>query len=356
MKERVADALRAEKETREFEFKQSFDPASLRDWCELLKDIFALANSGGGGVIVFGINNIGMPAGTDVSSIAALDPARITDKIEAYTGVHFDEFQLLGQKKDGQSVVCLDVQEASVPLVPRRPGTYPSADGRKQDRAFSVGVVYVRHGAKSEPANSADLRRMIDRRAATARRDVLRNVRRVVAAPSGSTLEVVLPAKRARLARRPESAPSSMLDGREPVAVRPTMSSEATPVRITSDPAAPTYHLVDPDQTHPYRMVDLLKEVNSQLTPLGRSLCPYDIHAIHDVHGVFSRIEFSYKPQYGSRKYTKEFAAWLVDQMRRNQMFHLLARAKRRRLRRNARRSPAIETAPSDGRGSSPRG
>ena len=48
----------AEDETADLDFKSAFDPASTRDWCELVKDIVAFANSGGG-CIVFGVNDDG---------------------------------------------------------------------------------------------------------------------------------------------------------------------------------------------------------------------------------------------------------------------------------------------------------
>lgn len=339
MPERVAGALLVQMETRDVEFKQVFDPGSTRDWCELLKDMFALANSGGG-VVVFGVDNGGTPLGTDVTALAALDPAKITDKIQAYTGLHFDDFRLVREEKNGQAVVCLELQEAATPLVPLRPGTYSAADGKGQERAFSVGVVYVRHGAKSEPANSTDLRRVIDRRVAAARRDLLRNVRRVVAAPVGSQVDVLVPAKKLARATLTRPGPTEEVAPHLPVDVRATTAPEATPVRITTDPAAAAYQLLDPDKTHPYRMAELLKKVNSELARLGLRLSPYDIHAINDAHAVFGRIEFSYKPQYGSRKYSDEFARWLVEQLRRNAHFHILARARRRRQRRNAKRVP----------------
>jgi hypothetical protein len=44
----------SDSESAELEFKAAFDPASPSEWCELIKDIVAMANSGGG-LIVFGI-------------------------------------------------------------------------------------------------------------------------------------------------------------------------------------------------------------------------------------------------------------------------------------------------------------
>jgi len=39
-------------ETDDLDFKEQFDPMSRQDWCELIKDIAAIANSGGGAIIV----------------------------------------------------------------------------------------------------------------------------------------------------------------------------------------------------------------------------------------------------------------------------------------------------------------
>ena len=49
-----ADPAAAAGESRSVDFKESFDPNSGRDWVELVKDIAAMANSGGGHV-VFGV-------------------------------------------------------------------------------------------------------------------------------------------------------------------------------------------------------------------------------------------------------------------------------------------------------------
>lgn len=47
-------ALSAKRESKHIEFKHSFDPTSMGEWCEVINDIVAIANSGGG-IIVFGL-------------------------------------------------------------------------------------------------------------------------------------------------------------------------------------------------------------------------------------------------------------------------------------------------------------
>jgi predicted HTH transcriptional regulator len=70
----LAAVEKAESESAELEFKASFDPAAASHWCELLKDIVAIANSGGG-AIVFGVSDDGTPAAGELSAVLGIDPA-----------------------------------------------------------------------------------------------------------------------------------------------------------------------------------------------------------------------------------------------------------------------------------------
>ena len=44
----IEKAKAAKRESKYIEFKVSFDIDSTQDWCEIIKDIVAIANSGGG--------------------------------------------------------------------------------------------------------------------------------------------------------------------------------------------------------------------------------------------------------------------------------------------------------------------
>jgi hypothetical protein len=57
----VDSALAATKESKQIEFKGDFD-GSQGAWCEILKDLFAMANFGGG-VSLFGLDSNGAPTG-----------------------------------------------------------------------------------------------------------------------------------------------------------------------------------------------------------------------------------------------------------------------------------------------------
>src|SRR5574340_889574 len=136
----VLKALTAKQESKYCDFKGSCDLTFPGTWCEIVKDIIAMANSGGG-VIVIGLDNIGRPTGTDVSTVLSLDPAVIADQIYKYTGVHFTDVELTSKAKGGHELALVIVSSVAVPIVFTKPGTY-QIDSRTQKTAFSAGTVY----------------------------------------------------------------------------------------------------------------------------------------------------------------------------------------------------------------------
>ncbi|KPJ64660.1 hypothetical protein AMJ44_12345, partial [candidate division WOR-1 bacterium DG_54_3] len=110
----------------------------------------------------------------------------------------------------------------SIPIVFRKPGTYDIGSG-KQRTAFSVGTVYFRHGAKSEPGTSDDIRRVIERQLDNIRKSWIKGVRKVVRAPEGSQVVTVLPSSRMS---------TSLLQA---TTVRAVKDPKATPVLLTRD-------------------------------------------------------------------------------------------------------------------------
>ncbi len=305
-KDGLQQALAAVRETRTVEFKESFDPADRRSLCETLKDILALANSSGG-VIVVGVDNIGCPVGGDVKPLLDADPADLMNKITAFTGRDFDALVIRSHNKGGKLIATIEVGEASTPLVPIRPGTFEREPG-KQTTAFSVGVVYVRHGAKSEPGTSNDLERIVERRLREIRSFWLSGVRRVVSAPRDAV--VIVTSRPVRVADAPG----------------------AVPVRVTTDPNAPVVGLADPDKTHPYRLKDFLASVNARLKILGAKANQYDIRAVLAVQGWTENLSYTWKPEYGPRKYSENLAEWLVKQAASDKFFFMRTRGKSKRM------------------------
>ena len=58
----IGRVKRAKRESKYMEFKSEFDPSSSENWCEILKDVVAISNSGGG-LIGFGLDSHGCPTG-----------------------------------------------------------------------------------------------------------------------------------------------------------------------------------------------------------------------------------------------------------------------------------------------------
>ncbi len=218
----VIKALTAKRESKHVEFKQHFDPNSLGEWCEVVKDLAAIANSGGG-IIVFGLDSLGTPTGESTKAIASIDPADIANKITRYTGAVDFDFEAQALEKDGHKLAGFVIQPASIPLVFERPGTYETAAG-KHYTAFSIGTVYFRHSAKSEPGTTEDIRQVIERQVERVRKSWINGVRKVVRAPEGSQFIAVQPA----------SSTAKQLTGTQ---VRAVNDPRATPVRLTRDPA-----------------------------------------------------------------------------------------------------------------------
>jgi predicted HTH transcriptional regulator len=136
MSDLIQKALKGKRESKHVEFKQGFDPTSSSEWCEVIKDIVALSNSGGG-IIVFGLNNDGTPSGLSVDAIAMLDPADIANKITRYTGAVDLEFEIRELHKQRHNLVAFVIQASPIPLVFEKPGTYDIGAG-KQRTAFSM--------------------------------------------------------------------------------------------------------------------------------------------------------------------------------------------------------------------------
>jgi hypothetical protein len=180
----------AKRESKHVEFKSSFDPDSPAEWCELTKDIVALANSGGG-IIVFGLDSLGRRSGVDLSVVAHVDPADILNKVSKYAGSNTLDINVIELQRDGAALQAFVVEPVAIPIIFQKPGTYDVGSG-KQRTAFSVGTVYFRHGAKSEPGTNEDIRAAIERQLELTRRSWVKGLRKVVQASPGSRAITVL--------------------------------------------------------------------------------------------------------------------------------------------------------------------
>lgn len=294
----LAKIEETEKESAELDFKAEFDTTFPQDWCELIKDIVAMANSGGG-LVVFGVNDDGTSATGDLTKVQALDPATVVDKIEKYTDQHFANFSFCNGVRRGAPVVVLVVSSVSIPIVFTAPGTY-EVGGGKQKTAFSKGTVYFRHGAKSEPGTSDDLRVALTRELGRIRSSWLDGITKVVTAPVGATISVL------------------------PGEVQLSGAEGATGVRLVNDEGAPAFKAVRTDLLYPYRQKELVACVNALL--VGPKISGHDVYCVRKAHGIDAQPNFFYKPQFSSPQYSEACAKWMAGQHRDNAEFFLKAR------------------------------
>lgn len=287
-------AENAKGESKYLDFKRQFDAASAAEWCEVIKDVVAFANSGGG-VIVFGVNNDGTIADVDVSSLLKIDIADITNKIEAYCGYQFAEIEIIEVSRDSESAVAFLIGAADIPLVFTRAGADVLLGG-KQRPAFVKGTVYFRHGAKSEPATRDDLVSWLDRTIDEVRRSWLGGIRKVVEAPPGHVLSVV----------------SSPLSNKSGV---PQAKGMAITAEMSAGPGAVRMVPQNAEELWPHRQKELLEAVNKAIKA-PRQINGHDILCINTHLNVLkAHPEFAYKPhRRASPQYSDEYVRWIVLQ------------------------------------------
>lgn len=304
----LIEALERQSETNNVDFKSLFDVSALRDWLELIKDIVAFANSGGGFILV-GLENDGAPSGADVSSLLAVDPADIANRIYKYIGQHFSGFELIKCEKEGHDICAIKVSAVHVPIVFTRVGEIEIPEGKKKT-SFAIGTVYFRHAAKSEPGTSDDLRQFLDRELELTRKSWLDGIAKVVEAPPGSRFEVLLPE------------------------VSSNGSSSSYPIQLTSDPNAQAYYAVPIDQTHPHRQKEVIQEVNARLE--GRNaINTHDLLCIRRVYAIEKQAQYCYIQKYASPRYTTQFVDWIIEHYNSNPKFFEESRTKFNELKLN---------------------
>jgi hypothetical protein len=291
----------AASESTEVEFKSQFDPGSRQDWCEIVKDIVAIANSGGG-YIIFGVEDNGTPSGAALEPIFRLDSAYLTDKVYSYTQFDLSDIQLLQAERQGSRVAILRIAGLRFPIVFTSPGTYTTETG-SQKTAFSKGTTYFRHGAKSEPGTTQDLRLSLERELANVKDFWLEGIARIVEAPPGSIVQVVTQVANA---------------GEEKV----------TSIRLTADAQAPAFRPLQIDALYPYRQ----KELTARLAErIGSNVAtPYDIQCVRRVHATDTNPTFAHKPKWSAGKYSEAFIDWLVDMYAQDAQFFQKARTQSR--------------------------
>ena len=253
------------------------------DYVELVRDIAAMANSGGGVIVLDGV--------------AGVDEELLHERLSEYAEPEFEGFEVQPLSRNGRPSTAVVVEGVrNAPLVFTQTGRIGG-----EQVAFVRGGLYFRHGAKSEAATGEDVRNFIRRQLEATRTQWLANIRQVMHAPDGAEVAVI------ETAERDEEG-------------RPTL------IRLTTDPHAPLYGQVDPDHSHPYRQKEAIREVNKRLGE--GAVNAFDVLSVRRVHAISeeTRPEFVHVPKFGSPQYSDAFVDWLVSEQQRDPQF--FARAK----------------------------
>ncbi len=248
-----------------------------------------MANSGGGNILV-GVFNDGEASGADVSALLTIDMADVINKIRGFTDVNFSGLTIQPLTYRGIRVAEIIVGNSPMPLVFGKSGNYHDEKGKAQC-AFHQGMLYVRHGPKSEPATSDDLRTIIDAHVTTQRAHLLANLRQVIEAPSDSIVRVVA------------AATDSERKG-----------SDGAPVRIVDSSDAKDAVLLDLNTVHPHRQKEVVDAVVARFAGKIR-FTTTDNAAIRKLHQIDGQKKFYYKPKTGSGQYSEVYVKWVVDQI-----------------------------------------
>ena len=254
------------------------------DYVELVRDVAAMANSGGGIIVLDGI--------------AGVDEELLHERLGEYAEPEFEGFSAEPLSRDGRPSTAVVVEGVrNAPLVFTRTGRVSN-----EHMAFVRGGLYFRHGAKSEAATGEDVRDFIRRQLEATRTQWLANIRQVMHAPDGAEVAVI------ETAERDEEG-------------RPTL------IRLTTDPHAPLYGQVDPDQSHPYRQKEVIREVTARLGE--GAVNAFDVLSVRRVHAISedTRPEFVHVPKFGSPQYSDAFVEWLVAERQRDPRFFQKAKA-----------------------------
>jgi Putative DNA-binding domain/EC042_2821-lke REase len=313
-------------ESTSLDFKSSFDPQSKQDWCELIKDMIAMTNSGGG-LIIVGVNDDGTHAvNSDVAPLLAVDAADVTNKVYSYTDQHLANFDIVPGVRDGKPVAVINIRASDIPVVFTAHGGYSVPGGQKS--AFVKGSVYFRHGAKSEPGTTDDLRQAIERKLEQVKGFWLDGIGKIMAAPAGSDVQIVQRA--ITLTNSDEAAPVRLTtDGNAPAIGIDNVTLKDAPgaiaIRLTNEENAPKLSVMQADKLYPYRQKELLEKLAERLDNKSR-ISSHDLQCVRRTHKIDDDPMFSYQAQHSPRKYTENFVEWLLSKNAENPQFFQQAR------------------------------
>ena len=173
------------------DYKMSFNYNDAGARLDLVKNLVAMANAGGG-KIIFGRDETAT-LGLDEETRKALDSARIDDLVRKFVAPTSIEISHQHEQlENGRYLVTLTVVGTRYPLVMAQDGNVPGAKSRKPP-LFRKGDIWIRHSSKTERVCYEDLRLWIERAEQNERERILSRITHLVNLPEDAELQVVSP-------------------------------------------------------------------------------------------------------------------------------------------------------------------
>ena len=174
-------------ENTNIDLKVDFEDSS-KGWLELVKDVVAIANSGGGEIMI-GYTEMTSP-GVDPALVQVLDSAKVSDRVHRFANpAKVKVGHIVSDLPNGRVGITLSVGPVRYPLVMSKDGQFDN----KKDVVFRSGDVLFRHGSKSERATYEDLVHVIDRQADHIRDFLIEQFRNLARVPEGSVVTYLTP-------------------------------------------------------------------------------------------------------------------------------------------------------------------
>ena len=315
---RSGDGGDAQQESARLQSARAFDSESDRDWCELIRDVAAIANSGGGTLFLraTGERPLADSARSATSELVASD---ILQRLARFTDASFADVAMETVRRPDGSLVAITIGRAPFPIVFTKAASYLGpADSTKRVEVFAAGSVYFWNGQTSEPATGGSLQSFVERLLRRVRRRWLAGIRRVVNQPVAS----LVGAAEARRGKRGVAAGQANLQ----------------PVRIVTDPQAPALQPQDVDRLYPLRQKELVAELNRRLG--RRALNSYDIQAARRHHRLDERPDFVFHLPGAGRRYSPAALEWIMERYERDPEFFRHARSADQEMLKLRRRKP----------------
>jgi len=179
-------------ESAQQDYKLAYNGEDPADRLELVKNLVALANAGGG-QLIFGRNDTEF-VGLDLETLKALDSARLADFVDKFTTPAKLVISHEHISFEGDRTLCVvRVDAAAVPIVMADIGNYADKGGRTKS-AFLKGDIWTRHGSRTERVTYEDIRQWIERARRDERETILGRINKVIDIPEGAEIQIVQPA------------------------------------------------------------------------------------------------------------------------------------------------------------------